>query len=303
MNVGKNKIKQMSASSVVAMTFTGIGLSILCISLIIPLLWCLCASLKGTLDYSLNPFSLPKLGELHFENYANVFDKLKITTSTKRGTVVFGVFDLFFNSVIYSVSLPLINTTLIMFMGYVISRYRNVFSKFLYNFGILLMFLPIIGTFPAQMQLYKALGVYDDLLMWIITSVRGGFSGMGFLLFYQLFRGLPEAYAEAARIDGAGHFVIFFKIYIPMAIPLWAVNFVLGFLGNWNDYGTPMIWLPSYPNLAYGMYLFQYQASHFHASQPEILAGFVISMIPSVVLYVSMQKLIVEKMQVGGLKG
>ena len=156
---------------------------------------------------------------------------------------------------------------------------------------------------PSAMQLRKALGVYDNMFMWIITSPQGCFSGMGFLLFYQLFKGLPDAYAEAASMDGAGHYTILFRIYIPMALPLWAVNFVLGFLGNWNDYGTPMVWLPSYPNLAYGMYLFQYQASHFHATQPEILAGFVIAMIPTIILYCSMQKLIVEKMQIGGLKG
>ena len=297
----KNRIKWLSAPAVVAMTFTGIGLGLLCVSLLVPLVWCLYASLKGQLDYSLNPFSFPS--ELHFTNYVNVLDKLKIRAVTSNGAVVFDIFDLFAHSVVFSVSLPFLSVTFTAFMGYVISRYRNWFSRFLYNFGIILMILPIIGSMPSAMQVRKALGVYDNMFLWIITSPQGCFSGMTFLLFYQYFKGVPAPYGEAAQIDGAGHYTILFRIYLPMAIPLWAVNFVLAFLGTWNDYGTPMIWLPSYPNLAYGMYLFQLQASSFRATQPEVLAGFVIAMIPSIILYCSMQKLIVEKMQIGGLKG
>ena len=296
----KNR-KRLTPYSAVAMSLTGVLLLVLCVSLLIPLVWCLYASCKGTLDYALDAFSLPSVW--HFENYAGVLEKLQITTATNRGVVVFSIWDLFLHSAVFSVSIPLVTTIFTAFMAYVIARYRNKFSKFLYNFGIVLMILPIVGSMPSAMSLKKALGVYDNLFLWILTSPQGCFTGMNFLLLYQCFRGLPKAYSEAARIDGAGHYTVMFRIYLPMAIPLCTVIFVLGFLGNWNDYGTPMIWLPSYPNLAYGMYLFQYQASQFHATQPEILAGFVISMIPSVILYVSMQKLIVEKMQIGGLKG
>lgn len=294
----RNHITVLSA---VLMTFTGILLLALCLSLLTPLVWNIIASLNDHLSYAIDPFSFPKV--LHWENYSNVFKKLVITTSTKAGVVQFGLFDLVVHSVVYSVSIPLLGTLVTAVMGYVISKYRNPFSKFLYNFGIVLMIVPIIGSFPSSMQLNKALGRYDNIVLWIILSPAGCFSGMNFLLLYQLFRGMPSAYGDAARIDGAGHFSTMWKIYMPMALPLCAVIFVLSFLGTWNDYATPMIWLPSYPNLAYGTYIFQYQATAFRATQPEILAGFVITMIPSSILYLSMQKLIVEKMQIGGLKG
>lgn len=297
----RKKLKKLTPAGKVAMTFTGIGLALLCISLMVPFVWCLYASFKDVLDYALKPYAFPN--SFHPENYLNVFSKLKITTLTKKGTVEFGLWDLVWHSAVYAVSIPLIGTVFTTLMGYVMSKYSNKFSKFLYNFGIVLMILPIVGSMPSAMQLNKALGRYDNIGVWIITSPQGCFSGMSFLLFYQLFKGLPNAYGEAAEIDGAGPYEILFKIYLPMAFPLMAVQFTLGFLSSWNDYTTPMIWLPSYPNLAYGTYIFQYQAPTFHATQPEILAGFVIAMIPSFALYCSMQKLIVERMQFGGLKG
>lgn len=293
--------KNITIFGIAVMVLTGLLLAVLCLSLLTPLVWCLMSSFNDQLSFALNPFGFPKV--FHFENYVNVFSKLVITTATKRGIVQFDLFDLFFHSLVYSVTIPLLGTFVTALMGYVISKYRNPFSKFLYNFGILLMILPIVGSFPSSMQLNKAIGRYDNMLLWVILSPAGCFSGLNFLLFYQFFKGTPSAYGEAARIDGGGHFTMLWKIYFPMALPLFSVVFVLSFLGTWNDYATPMIWLPSYPNLAYGTYIFQYQATAFRATQPEVLAGFVITMIPSSLIYLSMQKLIVEKMQIGGLKG
>ena len=295
------KIKQMTPVSMVAMTLAGSGIAILCISLLIPLCWCLYASLKGTLEYALDPFGWPK--EFYFENYSKAFNKLVITSQTKRGIVKFDIWALIIHSIIYSLGTPFIGTFFTMLMAYVIARYPTKFSKILYNFGIFLMVFQVIGSMPSSMQLNKAIGRYDNLAFWILTSPSGCFSGMMFLLFYGQFKGFSNTYAEAAQMDGAGHYTILGRIYLPMAIPLFCVQFVLGFIGTWNNYSVPLIWMPSYPNLAYGLYLFQHNAPSFGATQPEVLAGFVIGMCPSFLLYICMQKAIVEKTQIGGLKG
>ena len=301
MNKKSNKMKQLTVPSTIVMTITGIFIAIFCISLLVPLVWCLYASFKGTLDYAIDPFSLPD--KLHFENYPNVFEKLVITASTKHGVVKFNVFALTYHSILYAVGIPLIHVFFVMLMGYVMARYKTIFSRCLYNFGIVLMMVQLVGTLPSAMQLNKAIGRYDNLVFYILTSCSGCFYGMEFLLFYGQFKGFSNAYAEAAEIDGAGHYTILWKIYLPMSLPLFAVQFVLGFIGKWNDYSIPLIWMPSYPNLTYGLYLFQAQAPTYGATQPELLAGFIICMIPSMILYLGMQKSIVEKIQIGGLKG
>jgi ABC-type glycerol-3-phosphate transport system permease component len=96
-----------------------------------------------------------------------------------------------------------------------------------------------------------------------------------------------------------------FKIILPMVLPTCATLFVLDFITQWNAYESFLIWYPSTPNIAYGMYTFQNNASQGSgaATVPEILAGFIMCMIPSSILYLSTQKLIQSKFTVGGLKG
>ena len=114
---------------------------------------------------------------------------------------------------------------------------------------------------------------------------------------------IDDSVIEAARVDGAGHFRTFVQIVLPSVLPTIAVFYLLGVLGMWNDYMTPLLWLPTYPNLALGMFQFQYDSAKYAATLPVILCGFVIVSVPSVIFYFCNQKLITSKMMVGGLKG
>ena len=110
-------------------------------------------------------------------------------------------------------------------------------------------------------------------------------------------------YAEAAQIDGAGRYRIFFDFYLRMAMPQAVVLMVLGFMGTWNDYSTYLVWLPSTTNISYGMYLFNLRAGAYRVSLPELMAGFTMVTIPTIILYACTQKIINRKFMVGGLKG
>ena len=103
-------------------------------------------------------------------------------------------------------------------------------------------------------------------------------------------------------IDGGGHLTVFLKIIIPIMMPTLCALYILAFIGSWNDYSASLIYLPSVPTLAYGLYLFQYDSAKYGASLPEVLAGFAICSIPSVVLFCSFQKVITKSLTVGGLK-
>ena len=187
--------------------------------------------------------------------------------------------------------------------AYIEAKYEFIGRKFFFNFGIVLLIIPIVGNSASSMQIRKALNVYDNLFMHIITSPSGCFSGMNFLMLYAAFKVLPWDYAESVFIDGGNSYTVFFRIYLPMVLPQVFAFFVLGFMGAWNDYSTYMVWLPSTPNVAYGMYLFNLRANLFRMTQPELMAGFTIVMIPTAILYIFTQNLITSKLLVGGLKG
>ena len=125
---------------------------------------------------------------------------------------------------------------------------------------------------------------------------------MSFLIFRSAFKAMPREYKEVASIDGAGHFTIM-MIYVRLLMPLFIAYLMLGFVGNWNDYMTNVIWLPSYPNLAYGIYVFQNNATIYGFTVPEILAGFIIVAIPAVILWTVAQKFVGDRIVAGSFKG
>ena len=207
-------------------------------------------------------------------------------------------------SILYSVGVSLMSVILTTCMAYVIAKYKFPGRNFLYSLGIVSMIIPIVGNLPSAMVMRKALGTYDNIILTILTSPCTAFSGLHFLLLHGAFKQLPWDYAEAVFVDGGGHYSAFFRMYLPMILPTMTVIFVLNLLGAWNDYMTFMLWLPSTPNLAYGLYLFQgVSRALYKSSITEIMAGFTLVIIPTVIMYLASQKLILSKFTVGGLKG
>jgi len=280
-----------------------VSILIYCLSLLVPLFWMLITSLKDQYDYATNLFGFPTIYK--FSNYKNVLKFLPVkATIVGLGTVQYSIGLMTLNSLLRAVFCPLLIVMCQAMVSYVLSKYKFVGNNVIYMIGIVVMITPIIGSLPSAMQVAKAVGTYDNMFMNIITCSSNIF-GLYFLILYGMFKGVPWEYAEAAFIDGASDYTVFFKIMLPMALPTCAVLFVLSFLGVWNDYATPLIWLPSYPNLAYALYILQINSSAgaVGATTPMIMAGFAIIMIPTVLLYFISQNLIVSKLNVGGLKG
>ena len=274
-----------------------------CISLLIPLFWMLTTSVKdGFIEYNNNKFGWPE--GFVIENYAHVFERLKITVYKKGvGEVAYGIWDMLMFSIVYSIAGPLYSIILTALVAYVMSKYKFPGNSFLYALGIFVMITPIIGSGAAAMSIRKSMHIYDNMFLLILTSPSCVFSGLNFMLLYGMFKKIPWTYAEAVFMDGGGNYTVLFKIMLPLALPTCTALFVLGFLGSWNDYGTFLIWLPSYPNLAYGMYYFQENQLQYGATMPELMAGFVMIIVPTTILFTASQKLIMSKFSVGGIKG
>ena len=297
----KNKIKDYSnIGQLIVKTTAGIILAIYCISLLVPVVWLILSSFKTDIDYINNIWGFPK--PFILDNYKGVLNKLAITRTKDDGIYVYDIWSMLFTSFYYALIPAAVGAFANVVFGYVLSKFRFPGNKFIYTLGIILMITPIYGTGAAGLKIAKAIGTYDNMPLNLILSYQGGFSGLNFLLMYGAFKGISWEYAEAAQIDGASNLDIFFKIMFPMISPTYICIVAMGFLSGWNSYEQFLLFFPSYANLAYGVYYFQNYAQYYNATGTEVLAGFVVCMIPSIIVYLFADKFVMSKFTVGGLK-
>lgn len=266
-------------------------LSIHCASLFIPWVWTFFQSLKESAEYMFgNTFALPK--KWLFSNFVKAFTLLKVGNTT--------FFGLLWNSVWYIV----INTSLDLFVpactGYCMSKYQFKGRNIIYGTAIACMTIPITGAMASAFKLYYAMGIYDTPL-WVVWTSMGGFGGT-FLIYYGYFKNISWSYAEATMMDGGGPYTIFFKVMLPQAMPLIITYAITGAIGSWNDYMSFITYMPSWPNLATGLYY--YQSDQIRSiNYPVYFAGVLVSLIPSIVIFLSASNRIMTSLSIGGLKG
>ena len=164
--------------------------------------------------------------------------------------------------------------------------------------AIIVMLLPIIGSLAAEVQMADAFNFRNNLLG--ICLMKCKYAGLYFLVFYATFKSVSWTYAEAAQIDGAGHFKIFIEIMLPLIKSTAFAVFILLFIEFWNDYYTPMIFLPQAPTMSYGLFVFQ---TDNRASTPIQLAACLITCLPVLVLFVIFKDKIMGNVTMGGIKG
>jgi ABC-type glycerol-3-phosphate transport system permease component len=266
------------------------------LSILYPLVWGFIASLKNADEYYLEPanlaevFALPK--KYYWSNYNYAFFKLE-----DHGV---NFLSMFWNSTWFSVGSIAINLLFTSLVAYIISKYKFPGRNFLYLVAVLTMIIPIYGTFPATYALYHNLKMVDSPL--ILLSATGGF-GMNFIILTSYYSNISWTYAEAAMMDGAGHFKIYTRIMRPLARPMLASIFLLGFIGKWNDYMSCLLYLPQkYVTLAGG--LFDYEIANVQlGTYPYLFAGCFLSLIPVLILFACLSKTMMKNMTFGGIKG
>ncbi len=259
---------------------------------ILPVYFTIINSLKTGTEYFESLLAMPKYWK--FNTYIRVFSEFVV-----NGKYYF--FDMLFNSLWYLVVKVFVNVMSSLLLAYGVARFEFPGKNFLYALVIFANTIPIIGSGPAGFKLTLALGMVENpFLIWIAWA--GGFD-FAFIVFYGTFRGISYEYSEAAKIDGANNLYIMFGIIVPQAFPSVVAIAITQAMGVWNDYSTSMIYLRTYPTLAYGLYLFNFDSNFLQDSKPVYFATAVISAIPVVFLYACNQKLILENMTAGGLKG
>lgn len=169
------------------------------------------------------------------------------------------------------------------------------------------VFLLYLATaiIPAQLLLvprfvyFQTLGLYDTLLALILP---GMFTVLGTFLMRQFFVSQPAEFAEAARIDGASEWQIFWRIYVPMATPVMSALGILAFVWSWNDYEAPLVLISSPETYTLPLSLSNFTDEQGSLSPSLSMAASVVSIIPVLIVFLVLQKRFVRAMTHTGIK-
>lgn len=309
----KRKIKQkLGLFGIVSFIF----IALYCLTIVFVLVWALMNSVKSQYDfngiggyYPSNYFGLPRipdsslpspelLGGWHFDNYALAF---KIVAVTIGGNTVYTLDTMLINSLLFSTTMAFFGVFTPFITAYCCAKFEFKIKGLIYTTAIIVMMIPIVGSLSSELLIQRQLRL-ENLIG--VCIIKNKYTGMYFLVFYGTFKSLSTTYMEAARVDGAGEYSIFFKIMLPLAKTSILSIFILLFITNWNDYYTPMMFLPYMPTLARGLQqITSAPAGQISTHFPVKLGSAMICALPTLALFVIFRKQIMGNITMGGIKG
>lgn len=293
----KNKLIRRENNGLGPIIWT-IILGIYSASLIIPLVWAVLSSLKGTIEFTKYPFSLPQVWK--FSNYIDSFKKLYVIVISGAGSRRVYLIEMFMYSLYYAGGLGFVAELSRACCAYCAAKFRHLPEmRFMHAFTVALMVITLPGSLAASINMRKFLGIYNNPLGELFLTF--GFTGAHFLYFYAAFKGVSTGYMEAARIDGAGEYRIFLTIMLPLIRNTFFALFLLTFIAQWNAYNISLEYWPSYPVVAYGLFKFRSQSSP--PSVPIQLAGCSLVILPTLTLFIAFRKQLIGNLSIGGIKG
>lgn len=262
------------------------------------LIWAFISTFKENyFDFRNNMFGLPK--EWVFDNYLLVWKEFYVQIGTKP---IF-VEQLFLHSVWFVLSCAFTSTFVPMITAYACAKFPNwISSKIFYTTVILCMVIPIVGSQASELDMLIKLGLYNTLF--VGPFCKSSFLGMYFIMFYGIFKNQAKEYQEAAFIDGANQFQVMFKISLPLVLNVWSIMFVLNIIGFWNDYSFPMLYMPKYPTVTFGLYQFSQSMDTDKSSIVVQFAAAFVTMLPVMLVFIIFRNKLIGKINVNsGIKG
>jgi ABC-type glycerol-3-phosphate transport system permease component len=301
-------------------------LIVCCLFVLIPLIWGLSTSLKSKLDFlrvgNDNVLGFPTLDKnnkfnsfdafFKLENYVNVFNEMSFTIKGgayySRGQripatqkIEVGLLDLLFNSIVFCVVGAGLKTIVPAVCAFICAKYKFKWVKIVPALVIFNMTVPVVGTLPSELQLLRDMGIYDTWFMHAFQSAS--FDGTYFLVFLATYAGLSDAYIEAAEIDGASQLRVLISIALPLTIKIISTIFLLNFISYWNNYTSPLIYLPTHPTLAWGAFQLDKdsQIPELNSVPGKVSASMFLAM-PVLILFLFLREKIMGNVSMGGIK-
>lgn len=279
--------------------FIYIALFALAISIIIPVFWVFMASVKENKEFYTNPWNLPH--GFYIQNFIDAFNKANMGSY-------------FLNSVLITAMSLIILLAVSLPASYVIARFDFGGKKLvetLYMIGLFInvnyIVVPIFLMFNDADKLLNKLfnfTIFLDNIFFVSVVYAATAIPFTVYLLISYFKTLPKAYEEAAYIDGYSMFKTMTHIMIPLAKPAVITVILFNFLAFWNEYIIALTMLPSPKSaktLPVGLSNLT-QAARGKAEYGILYAGLVIIMLPTLILYIMVQRRLTEGMTVGGIK-
>lgn len=252
---------------------------------LIPFVWMLSSSLK--LDREVFTYPIRWIPEtFHWENYKLIWTKVPLLTYFK-------------NTAIIAILVTFIQTLTSSFAAYAFAKLNFRGRNVLFICYVATIAVPWQTYMLPQFILMRSMGLYDTL--WAIVVLQS-FSAFGVFLMRQFYQGIPTELCEAARIDGLSEYGIWARIMLPLSRAAIATLVIFTFVGTWNDYMGPMIYLTRDVNktVQVGLRRFiQENSSDYHL----IMAVSVCSLLPVSVVFLALQKYFIQGIATTGLKG
>ncbi len=247
-----------------------------------PLLWTLTTSLRTPAEAFTNPPQwLPFSPD--FSNYSAVFDQIPMGT-------------FFLNSLIVTGLIVVGQTITCTLSGYAFAMIRFPGRSVIFGLFLATMMVPLQTIIIPVFIIIRTLGLSDTLLSLVIPALGSAF---GTFLMRQYFMQMPKELGEAARVDGANQFQVFSMVYVRMAAPAVATLAILNFSGFWAEFYRPLIFLQSQQNFTLPLGLVGLKGNLGTGSISIVLAGVVLTMIPSVLLFIFAQRYFIEGITAG----
>lgn len=297
--MNKDKLTQNSGSDKFYKGFIYVVLIALAVIIIVPVLWAFMSSIKQDGEFYGSPWALPE--GIYLQNFADAWLKAKMG-SYMLNSVTVTVMAL---GLLLAVALP---------ASYVLSRFKfkgNAFWNLMFMAGLFInvnyIVVPIFLMLNNGDKVVRSIFGHPFLLnnLFILAIVYASMS-LSFTIYLMsgYFKSLPKEYEEAASVDGAGYFRTMVQVIMPMAKPSIVTVILFNFLSFWNEYIVSMTLLPKpgFKTLPVGlMNLMAAQKSAVEYGQ--MYAGLVLVMLPTLILYILVQKKLTQGMTMGGLKG
>jgi len=249
-----------------------------------PALWMLSASVMPAGQASAFP---PKLlpAQITFEHYVTLFTRLRLS----RYLV---------NSLILSLSVTLISLFFNSMAGYAFAKYRFSGRDRLFRFLVAEMVIPAqVTTLPLFLML-NTVGLINTYLGVIVAGMATIY---GIFLVRQFALSIPDSFIEAARMDGASDFRIYWTVILPLCKPILITLAIFTFMGTWNDFLWPLIVLTDDSMYTLPVALANLTGEHVQDTE-LMMAGAVITILPVMIIFIALQKYYISGIMAAGLK-
>lgn len=246
------------------------------IVVIYPFFYMVMNSLKPGPEILHSPNNLPT--QLTISGYQGAFERLNM-------------FLLFRNSLIIAVSVTVLNTFLSALAAYAIAKIPFPGRDKLFAFMLTTMMIPtVLFLIPTYVMMYR-IGWVGQFYALIIPSAVSIYN---IFLLRQFIASIPNELIEATRLDGGSEFTIFFQLIVPLSRPVLATVAILSFMGSWNDFLGPLLYLNKPETWTVQLGLYQFQSSIPGQFEQEKWAAMTLVTLPLVIIYFIMQEQFVK---------